>query len=85
MIRSIFFLLNTLRISSSSKVNYYLYSGFFCLVQMESLLSGGHEQPLAHHLLGRVVGQLQVVHTRVDGGIRAIAGVDLSDNRQSRE
>lgn len=33
---------------------------------MESTFFGGAEQSLAKHFLGRVVGQLQIMHASVD-------------------
>ena len=49
---------------------------------MESFLPGGHDQPLLHDLLGGVVRQLEVVQAGVDGGVGAVAGVDLANDRQ---
>ena len=54
-------------------------------IQVEALLTGGHQQPLPHDLLGRVVRELQVVDAGVDGRVGAVSGVDLPDDGQPRE
>jgi hypothetical protein len=51
-------------------------------VEVESLLSGGGEESLFEELFRRVVGQFEVVDAGVDGGIAALACVNL---RQTTE
>lgn len=53
-------------------------------VQMETLLARRRQQAVAQHLLGRIVGQFQVVHARVHRRIAAGAGVHLAHHRQAR-
>lgn len=53
------------------------------LIQMETLFACGCQQTFAQHFLGRIVGQLQIVHARVDRWITAGARIDLPDDRQT--
>lgn len=50
------------------------------LIQMESLLLGRGEQPFAQDFLVRIVRQLQIVDTGIDGRVRTLAGVHLPDH-----
>lgn len=54
------------------------------LVEVESLLLRRGKQSISHDLLARVVRQLQVVDTGVDGRVGAVAGVNLPHDGQTR-
>lgn len=60
------------------------FSLFFRLIQMESTLFGGTKQALAENLLGRVVGELQIMYTGVHRRIASGASVDFTHDRQAR-
>ena len=52
---------------------------------METLLPRSHEETLPHDLLGGVVRELEIVDAGVDGGVGAVAGLDLAHDRQAWE
>ena len=54
------------------------------LVQVEALFFGGVHEPLLEHLLRGVLGQLQVVHTRVDRRVHVLRGGLLPDDGETR-
>lgn len=54
------------------------------LVEVEALLPRRGQQPLPQQLLRGVLGQLEVVHARVDGRVAALARVDLADHGEAR-
>lgn len=48
-----------------------------CSVQVEALFHGGGEEALSHDLLRAILWQLQIVHTRVYGGVAGISRIHL--------
>ncbi len=52
-------------------------------VEMESFLHRRGEESVPQDLLGRVVGQLEVVHARVDGRIAAVRAVHLAHDGEA--
>lgn len=50
------------------------------LIQMESLFLGRGEQPFAQDFLVRIVRQLQIMDTGIDGRVRTLAGVHLPNH-----
>ena len=55
-----------------------------CLVEMETFLSSGIEQPFLEHVLSGVLGQLEIVHTGVDGRVDKDGLCLLLDNCEAR-
>ena len=51
---------------------------------MEALLHGGGEQAVAEDVLRAVLGQLQVVHARVDGREAAVVAVHFAHDGEAR-
>ena len=50
------------------------------LVQVEAFLLRGGKQSVAQYLLGRILGQFEIVDTRVDRRVAAVGRVDFADN-----
>ena len=53
-------------------------------IQVKALLLGGSEKFLSEDFLGRVLGQLEVMHAGVDRRVRAVALALLPDDSQPR-
>ena len=54
------------------------------LVQMESFFTGGGQKFFPHNLFCRIVWEFQVMHTSIHWRIGAVAGINFSDNGQTR-